>query len=308
MSPEVVMNPIRHILLPTALSPEYEGGLEHACFLAEHFGAVLTVYHALEIPPGEYGNWAYGQEDAVWARAEKDARHRLTRRTESRDVDCRIVLERGVPAPRVLGDLAILRAADRVDADLIVMATRPARGGCGLFIGGLMENVVDCSRRPVLCVPTDAKRPPLPFAASLFPRTSRSYRARRCPWPQCWRRLSMRASLACTSWAAAARSAPPWASAHATTLEGLVAAFLRSGLPGLEVAGRVHETSAATWEGIVDAARTEEASMIVMSTAGHDSACDRWLGSNAEHVLRRTSCPVLIVGPANAAMLLRKAA
>lgn len=60
---ESVVNPIRHILLPTALSPEYEGGLAEACFLAEQFGAGLTVYHALEIPTCEYGNWAYGQED-----------------------------------------------------------------------------------------------------------------------------------------------------------------------------------------------------------------------------------------------------
>lgn len=208
----------------------------------------------------------------------------------------------------MLGDLAILRAADRVDADLVVMATRPARGGCGLFLGGLVENVVHCSHRPVVCVPADAGRVTAPYRRIIVP-TDLS--------PVSLKALPMAAVLAQAFDARVigvhvvgrrVLSSTAGMRPTRTTLEGLVARFLRSGLPGLVVEGRVYETSAAAWEGIVDAAREEEASMIVMSTAGHDSACDRWLGNNAEHVLRRTSCPVLILGPANAGTLQRSAA
>ena len=148
MSAEVAVHPIRRILTPTALSLEYEGGFEHACLLAQRFRARLAVYHALVIPPGEYGYWATGQEDAVWARTEKAARDALSLRIESHKVECEIMLERGVPAPGVLGDGAILRTADRVDADLIVMGVRRGRSHCGVFCGGLTEKVVDGSHRP----------------------------------------------------------------------------------------------------------------------------------------------------------------
>ena len=44
----------------------------------------------------------------------------------------------------------------------------------------------------------------------------------------------------------------------------------------------------------MEAARAEQADLIVMSTRGYDSLADRVLGSNTERVVRRAPCPTLV--------------
>ncbi len=74
-----------------------------------------------------------------------------------------------------------------------------------------------------------------------------------------------------------------------------------SGMPSLDV----HDTEACRWEtiqatgdvadGIVSAARSRRADLIVMPTAGHDNFVDMLRGSLTEQVLRRAPCPLLAV-------------
>jgi nucleotide-binding universal stress UspA family protein len=56
-------------------------------------------------------------------------------------------------------------------------------------------------------------------------------------------------------------------------------------------------TSGVAWEEIVRTAREEKADMIVMGTHGRTGLDRMLLGSVAERVVRRASCPVLTVRP-----------
>ena len=53
---------------------------------------------------------------------------------------------------------AILDAADKIDAGLIVMGTRGLTGAKELFEGSISHQVVEHSGRPVLIVPPDGRR------------------------------------------------------------------------------------------------------------------------------------------------------
>ena len=57
------MTEIRTILFASDLSPESDRAFEHARFLAERFGARLTIYHGLEMPRTEYSGWVDANDD-----------------------------------------------------------------------------------------------------------------------------------------------------------------------------------------------------------------------------------------------------
>jgi nucleotide-binding universal stress UspA family protein len=76
--------------------------------------------------------------------------------------------------------------------------------------------------------------------------------------------------------------------------ETKVLGFLQPELAGVTVSVRVPEGSASSQ--IVELARVEHADLVVMATRGHDSVADRILGSHADHVVRNSPCPVLVVG------------
>ena len=143
---------IRKVLHPTDHSELSRPAFELACSLARDFGAELVLCHvspppivaagegvALDFPTGEAEQMAARLEHLKPA----DPRIRVTHE-----------LLRGDPAPE------IVRLADEVGADLIVMGTH-GRGGLGrLLMGSVAEGVMRKAPCPVVTVkaPTPTER------------------------------------------------------------------------------------------------------------------------------------------------------
>jgi nucleotide-binding universal stress UspA family protein len=277
---------MRDMLCLTDLSPLSERAFEHARFLAERFGAELTLYHAVEGFEHAYPYLAFGHGQEVTREAEKLARALLARQVEGVRTRCAVKVERVRSAPS-----AAMEMVNGRRADLTVMATHGRRGLSHVLLGSVAEAVVQRAHTPVLCVHDDA---PVPYRRILVPTD-----------------LSLASRLAFPMAAFLARAfgaeiiglhvAPP---PTAATLSGMPAPrpaipteaalwdFYRADFPGLAVTAQVY--TGAAWDRIVHTAGLERVDLIVMATRGHDSLSDRILGSNTERVLRHATCPVLV--------------
>lgn len=277
---------LREVLVPTDLSPEAEGTLEHAHLLAQQFGARLTLFHAVEVPDPRYPHWAFAHGHEVWCQAAKAADAALRARASQLGVEASVVVERTSSAHHAL----VQRIRD-TRPDLTVMATH-GRGGIGhVLLGSVTEKVLQQFHGPLLCVravegavprlyrrivvPTDlslASRLPFPLAAGLAEALGAEV-----------------IGLHVTPDALGGAPQPAPAVVHT---EAYVRSFFEADFPTVPLSAQIHR--GPVWERIVQVARAERADLIVMSTRGRDSLADRILGSNTERVVRHAPCPVLV--------------
>lgn len=87
------MTEIRSILFASDLSPESDRAYEHARFLAERFGAGLTIYHALEMSRTEHAG-SVDVDDDRRAQWERTVREELSRRTSTLTIPHEVVVDR----------------------------------------------------------------------------------------------------------------------------------------------------------------------------------------------------------------------
>jgi len=137
----------REILVPTDLLDPSDAAVAQATILAGRLGGRVTLYHALEFPDHEYGHWAFGERTCVWDEQERLARDHLTDCVEGIGVPHETVVERAASPVR-----ALLRRIEATAPDLTVMATQGRGALAHLMLGSVAEQVVECSRVPVLCV------------------------------------------------------------------------------------------------------------------------------------------------------------
>jgi nucleotide-binding universal stress UspA family protein len=286
------MTEIRTILFASDLSPESDRTFAHATFLAERFGARLTLYHALEMQgmhaPGQ------GTDPASLTRWEKTVRQQLGRRASKLTVEHEIVVQGGLVGGHVLVDLALLDVIHRTRPDLTVMATQGRKGFARFFLGSVTEQVVQHARRPVLCVRKATHDPALPYRRIVVP-TDFSAASRRAFSVAALLARSFEARVTALHVCAAQTQGTlgvPAALPTALTEED-VRRFLQPEFSDVRVDARVC-AAGAPWHRIVKTAEEEEADLVVMSTQGLDSLSDTIIGSNAERVLRHASCPVLV--------------
>jgi nucleotide-binding universal stress UspA family protein len=142
----------QRILFPTDFSPASEAALKWATSLARDSGATLFIVH-VEEPPLAYGGGElyYGGGDEV-------------NREELRKSLIHVVpTDHAVPYEHVLlvGDPAdaIIQAAEKEDADLIVMGTHGRTGLTRLLMGSVAEAVVRKAKCPVLTIKQSAEVP-----------------------------------------------------------------------------------------------------------------------------------------------------
>ena len=143
----------RRILWPTDFSELAKGALPHAVGLAADAGAELVMLHVVT-PPPPYSMPEIAGE--VWtemlqkqrAAAEKEL-HGLAEQVKGPNIQIRTVLAEGAPFDQ------ILRTAERLRCDVIVIATHGHTGLAHAIIGSVAENVVRRAPCPVLTV-----RPP----------------------------------------------------------------------------------------------------------------------------------------------------
>lgn len=142
------MNEIRQILCPVDFSETSEHALEYAVELARRFEAQLTLLHVCQLP-----SYALSDGYAPPEEFQEDYRNRLQERVDEvvarysdRGVTIAGGLSEGVPHE------AIIDAAGRLQADLIVIGTHGRTGLSHALLGSVAERVVRTSKVPVLTV------------------------------------------------------------------------------------------------------------------------------------------------------------
>jgi nucleotide-binding universal stress UspA family protein len=131
---------IRTILHPTDFSERSEHAFHLACSLARDHGARVVLLHVVSIPVAAYEGVVLPPpiEEAT-----EDAKRRLSQMEPA-----------GIPVEHRVaeGDAAemILRVAEEVHADLIVMGTHGRTGLSRLLMGSVAEQVVRRAPCPVL--------------------------------------------------------------------------------------------------------------------------------------------------------------
>ena len=141
---------VRRILAPTDFSHDAERAVQWAVHLGGLMKAQVIVVFVLDItlgavaglPPQMAGIGATGQ---LLARIRREAAGEM-RRLGRRYPQVTTMIREGSPRP------TILRTADRLRADLIVIGTRGRTGLAHAVFGSVAEHVVRYARMPVLTV------------------------------------------------------------------------------------------------------------------------------------------------------------
>ena len=140
---------IKKLLVPTDLGQYSQFALKYAAAFAEAFAAKLYVLHVHEpYPQGAvFEGMVYDSE--LVAKAEAKARGDLdaiVAQLTARKIQAEAVFVTGRPY------IQIVRQAEKLKADLIVLATHGRRGVSHLVFGSNAEKVVRLSPCPVLTV------------------------------------------------------------------------------------------------------------------------------------------------------------
>jgi universal stress protein A len=279
---------IRSVLFPSDLTPESELALDHARFLAVRFGARMTLYHVVEVPPRHEKNPSSREEEA-WRRAAQSAREYLDRRADELPIPTEVVVEREPSARQAL--VAHIR---QTLPDLTVMATHGRTGLAHLLVGSVTEMALQRGRCPVLCVREPDHGVALPYRRILVPTDLSAGSCRAFPLAAFLARGFEAEVLALH---VAGVTAPRLLhgvsyAMEASPSEEELWQFLKSDFRDVRVTPRV--LLGPAWDRIVETARSERVDLIVMSTHGHDSLTDRVMGSHAERIVRQAPCPVLV--------------
>ena len=292
---------IARILSPVDFSGHSRHALDHAIAFARWYGARLT---ALHVPLAFVASLTPDQEVAYPTEPGPpqethdllDDLERFVAPARDAGVDVETRIEEGVVVDR------ILRLAEELPVELIVMGTHGRSGFERLVLGSVTEKVLRKARAPVLTIPPPAEEV-IPSVPILFERIL------------CATDFSEGSVHAL----AHAVSIAHEASASLTLLHAIEAGGIheagQSVAPDMqrdaEVAvrerlhGLVSEAARArckvdevvcvgrAWREILRVARDRDSSLIVLGTHGHH-AIDRLLfGSVTNHIVRAASCPVL---------------
>ena len=150
---------VRHLLVPIDGSELTDGAVQAALELAKQSGARVSFFH---VQPSYYGRpdvAIYG-EGLVLDPALSEQFNQANARFAATILEKALVQASaaGVEASSEtcvspLVHEAILEAADRLDCDLIAMASHGRRGLAGLLIGSETQRVLTGATRPVLVIP-----------------------------------------------------------------------------------------------------------------------------------------------------------
>jgi universal stress protein A len=134
------MAPIHTILHPTDFSERSDAALQLACALARDYGARLVVLHVAVQPAATFGE-GFIMVDSDF----RDTREQLNElQVPANDIRAERRFETGDPATE------ILRVADDIHADLIVVGTHGRTGLGRLLMGSTAEQIVRQAPCPVL--------------------------------------------------------------------------------------------------------------------------------------------------------------
>lgn len=145
---DLIMN-ARKILFPTDFSPASQEALHWATSLARDSGATLLICHVEEPPMAYGGGEMYYMDDEM---THEEMRKSLLQVVPTdHNVPFDHMLLNGDPAT------AIVEAAEKEEADLIVMGTHGRTGFTRLLMGSVAETVVRRAKCPVLTIKQPAE-------------------------------------------------------------------------------------------------------------------------------------------------------
>jgi nucleotide-binding universal stress UspA family protein len=142
-----------NLLVPVDFSENSRKSFAHARALARAFGARLHLLHAVQV------HYAYGEFGAIdYGALERDMRAGAKQQLAALAGECGAS---GIPAATHVVEgspaRAIAEAAERLQADLIVISTHGYTGLKHVLLGSIAEAVVRHAPCPVLVVPVHEK-------------------------------------------------------------------------------------------------------------------------------------------------------
>jgi nucleotide-binding universal stress UspA family protein len=144
----VIPPQIQNILVAVDFSDYSEAALRYATFLAEKFGATLTLVHAVEpyvYPEDLSAGFTIEEIDRRWMQRQKEKLETL-RQTIKEGIPATVVVTMGTAWNRIVG------AAKSWNADLVVIGTHGRTGLKHALMGSTAERVVRHATIPVLVV------------------------------------------------------------------------------------------------------------------------------------------------------------
>jgi universal stress protein A len=157
---------IKRIVVPTDFSTQSLKALDYAIdFARSQNGAEIVIVHVVE--PIRHTRFI-PDVSVLLEQQRAEAAHKiaaLEKRTRQRHGKCRTEVHFGIPYE------AIAEAAEKLKADLIIIATHGHTGLAHLFLGSVAERVVRIAKCPVLTVRT--LKAPVPHGRVRRPRRKR---------------------------------------------------------------------------------------------------------------------------------------
>jgi nucleotide-binding universal stress UspA family protein len=294
---------LERILCPTDFSEFSRHALDHAAAIAGWYGARLCVLHVSPVPP---------VIDSPTIPLTEGDRERVIETLQgfTRHLPAEIPLELKVEeAARVHN--GIVRQAEEMDADLIVMGSHGRSGFERLLLGSVAETVIRQAPCPTLVVPRRAgDRPPdepVRFHRILCPVDFSDGSARALEYALALAEESdARLTLLNVIEIPPELNELPAAGEIDVNVDRIRAAAeadrlrrLRQLIPAEARVYCMVETSVhegAAYREILSVARERHADLIVMGVRGRGALDLLVFGSNTARVARSANCPVLVVG------------
>ena len=294
----------KKILCPVDFSESSDRALDYALALAKRHGGRVAVMHVLPTVLADPDLYPYLTEPVLASGEARDRAYRrlgdFVHRALSDGIGAEVILEDGEVVEEVL------KKAERLEADLVVMGTQGRRGFRRLLLGSVTERVLRQSAAPVLSISPSAPK----IATERGP-----FQKILCPVD------FSPSSLAGLSVGLALRQGdaellvlhvvefylpPALGEAVAFDVTELRGRHRLEGQAKLEklvpeeARARIRlETvvleSGSPYKEILKTADREGCDVIVIGVAGRSSADLMFFGSTANHVVRAAACPVLTV-------------
>lgn len=295
------MPQIKKILCPVDFSELSRHALDHALALAARYEARLTVFHVFSTPqPVVLAPGMAESLPAVSLPQPHEVAEEVRRFSGLHDVPstrAEVIVSEGHPARE------IVRQAERLPADLLVMGTHGRGGFERLFLGSVTEKVLRSTSVPVLTVSPPVERVgtvvfktilcPIEFSD---PSTRALEYALMLAQESDARLILLHVVEALVDAQALGEQSHFSVPEYRRYLESDARARLQAVIP--EAARRwctpdERVVSGKAYRVILDIAEAEKAEIIVMGVHGKGALNRLFFGSTTHHVIREARCPVL---------------
>ncbi len=293
---------LRKILVPTDFSQPAEKALGYALYLARQYDAELHLLHVIVLHGEDPYNPDHHFPDVEDAREQVERQTAKQMRESVSARDTKDLVIKKAQRRNVSAGPAIVEYAQEEDIDLIVMSTHGRRGMRHLLLGSVTEEVVRLAPCPVLSVPgaskptSELKRILAPIDFSGHSRQALSV-ARRiaADYGATLQVLHVLQDIIHPAFynmgAFALRDLQPDIEERAE--QALRELLSESAGPEVHAEYSIVEGHAA--HAIEDFARRNETDLIVIATHGLTGLEHFMMGSVTEKIVRRASCPVLVL-------------